>query len=297
MLPQSLADDLELDALTPVPGSFVDEALAERHTDLLFRTTFRSGATAYVYLLLEHQSEPDPEMPWRMLQYEMRIWQRHRAEFPDARRLPPIIPLVVHHGERGWTVGRQLHDLVDGIDAHPSLRALVPNFSLLIDDLAHRTDAELLARQLGAFAKLALWMLRDARNEERFVSQMGAWQGVLHQVAVVTDVGDAHAILLYVLMVGGRRAFDEMVARLQEENAATKEEAMITAAESFRLEGQAEGKIEGKIEGKREMLRQVAEAKLGPLPEATAAVIAAADEPMLAQLLTRVLAARTISDL
>ena len=34
------------------------------------------GRAAFVYVLIEHQSSPDPMMPLRMLRYVMRIWER-----------------------------------------------------------------------------------------------------------------------------------------------------------------------------------------------------------------------------
>ncbi|HEX3515753.1 MAG TPA: Rpn family recombination-promoting nuclease/putative transposase [Trebonia sp.] len=53
VLPPGLAARLDLTRLTPVPASFVDEALKWRHSDLLF-TAPLDGRDAHVYLLAEH---------------------------------------------------------------------------------------------------------------------------------------------------------------------------------------------------------------------------------------------------
>ena len=42
-----------------LPGSFVDEALAQHHSDLLFQVPLSSGDQALAYILLEHKSSPD----------------------------------------------------------------------------------------------------------------------------------------------------------------------------------------------------------------------------------------------
>jgi predicted transposase YdaD len=59
VLPPELAGRLDLGRLAPVPGSFVDEALRWRHSDVLF-TAPLDGRDAFVYVLVEHQSSDDP---------------------------------------------------------------------------------------------------------------------------------------------------------------------------------------------------------------------------------------------
>ena len=73
-------------------GSFVAPALADHHSDLLFRVETEIG-DAFLYLLFEHQSTNDPRMPLRMLVYMVRIWERHCKT--DVGPLPPILPLLI----------------------------------------------------------------------------------------------------------------------------------------------------------------------------------------------------------
>jgi len=120
VLPPDLAGRLDLGQLTPVPASFVDEALKWRYSDLLF-TAPLDGRDAYVYLLVEHQSSADPLMAFRMLRYVTRIWDRHLRDRPRARQLPAVIPLVVHHGRGRWASPVQLLDLID-LDPPPIRR-------------------------------------------------------------------------------------------------------------------------------------------------------------------------------
>ena len=83
VLPAGLAGRLDLDRLTRVPASFVDEALKWRYSDLLF-TAPLDGRDAFVYLLVEHQSSADPLMAFRMLRYVTRIWDHHLRDHPRA---------------------------------------------------------------------------------------------------------------------------------------------------------------------------------------------------------------------
>ena len=75
VLPAAVTERMDLEALELVPASFIDEEMQHRHADLLFRAPV-DGKAAYVYFLFEHQSEPDPLMPFRILTYMQRIWGR-----------------------------------------------------------------------------------------------------------------------------------------------------------------------------------------------------------------------------
>ena len=90
----------------------MDAELRSRHTDLLFRVSL-SGREARLYLLYEHQSTPPPLMPFRLVAYAVRIWEAWLNENPGATGLPAILPVVLHHGEAGWTAARSLEDLYD----------------------------------------------------------------------------------------------------------------------------------------------------------------------------------------
>src|SRR4051812_23801082 len=71
-LPAALAARIDWATLALEPGSFVDELLQDRHTDLLFSANL-GGRRALLYLLYEHQSKPHPLMPFRLLVYTVKI--------------------------------------------------------------------------------------------------------------------------------------------------------------------------------------------------------------------------------
>src|SRR5262245_19439081 len=157
VLPPQLRDALVWDTLKPETGSYIDPELADSHSDLLFSIRLRNTHDV-VYALLEHQSTRDPAMPLRALEYHDRIWGRFRKGKPAAARLPPIITVIVSHVPGGWTTARSFDELFEPAVLNiPALAAVIPRFSLIVDDLAHRSNEDLEARSLGAFQKLALW--------------------------------------------------------------------------------------------------------------------------------------------
>jgi len=72
VLPASIVASIAWPSLASEAGSFVDAELADRHSDLLF-TVDLLGGRAFLYLVLQHQSASDPDMPLRMLVYQVRI--------------------------------------------------------------------------------------------------------------------------------------------------------------------------------------------------------------------------------
>ncbi len=128
--------------------------LGMREADLLFGLPYRSvGGEKWVAicLLLEHQSQPDPRMPMRMLLYTAAFWDRQwrrgeekpREETLDGarRKFTFVLPIVFHTGARPWNAPR---DLIDSIDVPEELAPLAPRYQPLFFDLAAYAPEQLL---------------------------------------------------------------------------------------------------------------------------------------------------------
>src|SRR5690554_3541843 len=102
VFPRRVTQHLDLASAKLMPGRFVNDALSEKHSDLLFHLSI-DGGEAFAYLLFEHQSKVDRLMPYRMLLYMVGIWERWKDENANATRLPVIFPVVLSHAQAGWT--------------------------------------------------------------------------------------------------------------------------------------------------------------------------------------------------
>lgn len=52
-------------------------------------------------------NQVDRWMPLRLLDYMGQSWNAHRRSEPNGP-LPVVLPVVLHHGERGWTAPTSL---------------------------------------------------------------------------------------------------------------------------------------------------------------------------------------------
>ena len=93
ILPKAVHTACRWTDLEIVQTDFIDEALNERRSDLLYRVPCGGGVIA-IHILLEHQSTYDPSMPLRLLEYMTLIWRR---ELRLNSTLTQIVPLVLYH--------------------------------------------------------------------------------------------------------------------------------------------------------------------------------------------------------
>jgi predicted transposase/invertase (TIGR01784 family) len=289
VLPDVLVDRLDLDRMTRVSGSFVDATLQWRHSDLLFTVPLQ-GREAFVYVLVEHQSSSDPLMPFRMLRYLVRIWDRYLKEHPEATRLPVVIPLVVHHNRRPWSGSTQLLDLFTlDPDAAEAAREYLPRFRFILDDLTRLDEHTLRARPLTPPVRVTLLLLKIAAGNPRLAADLGRWaddlRAILDGPGGVEEFG---ALLRYIELVGEAPAGElhDLVVTVGPK----AEEVYMTTAEMLRAEGEARGEARGRARA----LVQLLTLKFGPLSQTALDTVHAATTDQLETWTARVLTAHTL---
>ena len=269
VLPAELSAAIDWRTLKHEPGSFVDAELKEQHTDLLFSASL-GGEPIRLYLLFEHQSTVDPEMPLRMLGYVQRNWSALWKN--GARRLPLVIPIVLHHSESGWTAARSVGELIAIPEAlGEAARVLVPELQIVLDDLGQVSEEKLLAREMAALAKLVVWTLRLVRlgYDPAFIVQ---WAREAHEASTQAPREAFRAWLRYLSEVD--KATPALHALLAAETSESVSEVVMglrhewekAAEERGRAEGEARGRAEGEARGRAETLLKLLKLRFGEVP-------------------------------
>jgi hypothetical protein len=320
-----LVDRFDFDRLEDAGREFVLEDWRRRENDLLFRLPFRnvSGDTvnwALVCLLIEHQSEPDPVMPLRVLLYAVLFWESEWRQWEaghptgEPLRLTPVIPIVFHTGAREWRAHREMIDLLGG---PAEVERFAPRWPILFWDLAARSTEELLHATGEWMASLAV-----VRAEREVAAEYRAvFAAVMRRLEPLRDQDPMrwHDLMWFILSwTVRRRPGEEREALLEAARSSQMdlqhreevEELSTTVVETWEQElvargeargearGRAEGLIEGEINTRREDLRLLLEERFGPLPEALAARIAAInDAEQLRDALRQVVRLRSLEDL
>ena len=295
VLPEALSKRFDWSTLRLHDGSFIDPELVETYSDLLFQVDLAKYPTL-VYVLFEHKSSPQRLTPFQLLCYVVRVLESHvrqcRVQKIPALPLPPVIPMVLHHSESGWTAPTELLPLFGPVlQAVPELEACLPSLHFIVDDISHLSDEQLRQRALDAVTKLALWAMRDGRAPARLLESFGHWADLLNELEDAADGGEAlDVIFRYISKVANGLDVDQL-RQAARQLAPRIESRIMTIAEQMRREGRAEGRAEGRLEGGAAILQGLLEEKFGPLPEHLNDRLRAATEEQLTCWAKRVLIA------
>lgn len=272
ILPAGLIAHIDIHGLVLQPGSFVDDTLRHRHTDLLFRTTV-DGGDAYVYVLIEHQRTPDPLMALRMMVYQTQIWQRHlddaaAAGEPAPRTLPLIVPIVIYQGDRKWAAPTDVADLLE-VDAatRTELGGLLPRVRFELDDLTILDDAELAARPLTPATRITFVGLRRAPGDTDVTRWLVDWTDDLR--AVGADSGGRHLVVFWEYVMTVSKTPVERVAEFSATLGPEPEEAVMTTGAQLIAQGIVKGRAEGEARGRAELFLTMLESRFGNLDHTT----------------------------
>ncbi len=299
VLPPALVAATDWSTLTLEPGSYVDDELVERQSDLLFRVVIAEAEARY-YVLFEHQSEPDPRMAFRLLRYEVRIWERLEKLEP-GRALPAIVPVVLAHSERGWRVPLAFEELLDLGAARTSLLPHVPRFRYLVDDLSNLTDDALARRVLSLYVRAVLALLRDGRRMKvsdvlrRHAALFAALEGATRLEAL-------EILIRYALEVADESEHRDIIDVMSSIESTTRGHAMRSIADKIFEEGEARGLEKGlerglekgREKGLRATLRKQLQLKFGALSLEHETRLETAPPELLDRWVERVLTADTI---
>lgn len=292
VLDPALSARIDWGRLALCPGSFVDEALTESHTDLLF-SGWLDGEPVLLYFLFEHLSTSQPLVPYRMLRYEVKIWEDWIAKNPAARKLPVILPVVLHHSVSGWQGPTRFEELVDVSQAVLEIIAPhVPRFGVMLDDISKATDEKLRRRAMSALGTLALVLLRDARRSGGLGPTLQRFTDLLSEVWHAPHRERATRIVLRYIFATSkltkRSHRNDIRGAVREILGPLDEEAMPNLLE--------EGSEVYKEDGVREALVHLIEKRFGPPDAAVLERIDDAELPTLKGCLDRILTAATVEE-
>jgi hypothetical protein len=144
-LPRDLRKHLELDGLTIEPRHKTDDVYRDRISDVTYRVPIK-GTEHHVdfFVICEHKSYNDLWTIFQLWTYVYLVIQQEYRKVSDAGtvpadyRLPPVIAIILHHGESRFTGKTELSELflqLPGIEKYlPKLQAVLVDLSAIEDE-------------------------------------------------------------------------------------------------------------------------------------------------------------------
>ena len=244
-LPKEIVAVLDLSKLEPIKDSFIDPALQEHLSDLIYRVPLKSGKQAYIYALIEHKSAPDKWVAVQILRYEIATWD---AEIKARNKyLTPIIPIVFYHGARKWNVAREFSALVDFAGCE-ELRQYMPEFRYHLTDLSQYADEELRATVADVILLVMMLLMKNVFSKE-LKAKLGEILGLLRHQGSAESL---KTVVKYLMESSDRITREDLQKAVKPLFESKKGEVMPTIAETLRKEGMQVGLQQGRLEGRQE---------------------------------------------
>ncbi|HVC95982.1 MAG TPA: Rpn family recombination-promoting nuclease/putative transposase, partial [Pirellulales bacterium] len=282
-----LLDRMDFARMRVDPTTYIAADYRHIASDLVLNVPFRTGRgreSITVYVLIEHQSEPDSLMGLRVLDYVVQIYKRQvrdqLARDPSRKRvqLEPVLPLVLYTGTVSWP---QLPRLVELVQQGDEFGDLIPQIGPLFLNLPE-VPSDQLAQSGPLGCVLELIQHRKARPEEFRILVARAVQRLEDLPARERNrwlelLSYIRAMVYHDREDSERDGLRELILKSVSTDARRREvETMFrTGAETLREEGREEGAIAALQQALVNLLR----GKFGRLPRATERAIRATQDP------------------
>jgi len=228
--------------------SFTDGQLNDLHSDVLY-TCQLDKKNAYIYLLIEQQTNPDPLLPFRFLQYNVEILKQHikqrKKEKEKKLPLPVIINLCLYSGKKTpYPYSVDIYDCFED----PVLARAEMFKPLPLIDLGQMREDEL--KQHGTAALMEL-LLKQARYRT-FLK----W--IKEHADEVRQLLESHygiSGIYYILGVEKKHSPEEVLDIIKA-IAPNKEKNIMTALQQLKQEGIQQGMQQEKLHIAKNMLSE-----------------------------------------
>lgn len=291
----TVAPLLEIDGVSPLDGTFVDDDLTQRQTDLVLRARL-AGRDVIVYVLIEHQSTVDPLMAIRMLRYQLRIWDRYVRQHRGTTTVPAILPAVIYQGHRPWTAPTDIREVLDlDPETTAELSEQLPRVPYRLDDLAQLDINALRQRPLTTPLRVMLLLLSRAPNHPNLLGFLATLSDDFVEVAAEPH-GDRHLLAAFTYIVNVSDISTEQLHPFANRLGPVAQEALMTTAEKLRAEGRAQGEALGRTQGEASLLLEQLTVRFGPQPADVQSLVRAASSRQLHTWARRILTATSVDD-
>jgi hypothetical protein len=228
--------------------------------------------------LIEHQSEPDELMLFRVVRYVVSIYERQATEWLQTHRnlrrfrFRPVLPIVFYSGTRTWEGLKPMAELVlHGELFEKRLPTLEPEFVNLAT-----TGAEILHERIGFFGWV-MWLIQQKHQQET------VFRDVLRQVVArvdrlsVTKRGRWDSLLsfMHAMIYHDRQAaeHESLVEIIRSTVRKANQAEVMLMGQTIAQALKEEGKQEGEIAGRRDFFLLLLRERFKTVPESIVAEI------------------------
>ncbi|EBS3160087.1 transposase [Salmonella enterica subsp. enterica serovar Corvallis] len=243
-MPEDFLAICDLDSLKLESGSFVEDNLRSRYSDILYSLHTQHGP-GYVYALIEHQSKSDRLMAFRLMRYAIAAMQRHLDAGHDT--LPLVVPILFYHGpESPWPYSLNWHNMF----VKPDMAKALYSHEFALVDLTTMPDNQLLQHR-----RIAMLELLQKHIRQRDLSELLDPLITLLTQDHLTDT--QLSVLINYMLKAGNAAEPGALIRQLAQGAPQYKEQLMTIAEWLEEKGLEQGLAQGREAEARAIARKM----------------------------------------
>ena len=263
---QPWVDKIDESMLRKSENSFILQDFSEKEADVVYEAVL-DGNKIVFYVLLEHQSRVDYQMPYRLLLYITEILRHYYNNTEPKEReikefkFPVVFPIVLFTGSEKWTVPLELKDIFENSEQFGDY---VLNFKYLLLDAKGYKDEEL--KNFSSKLLAIIFLLEKSKTDIEFYSNIrdnlnyikdfdDEEKRVLNMCIKIMDLAYGYNKSKDIKILIEESQIEEVESMLCDviENAKYEKEQLFSKGV---LEGEIKGKIEGKIEVAKTLLTE-----------------------------------------
>lgn len=255
-IPKEALDIIDTNSMELIKDTFINKELQGSFSDLIYEVKI-NNRDAYICFLLEHKSYRDKLTIFPLNKYILEAWTAV-IQKENREELPIILPIVVYHGEKEWSIKTDLRDMIPEFYELPEYfkdRIPVFGYDLINMGKSGRIDF----KKFNKLTALMLTAFRDAFEKDL--------KTVLREFLLAVEEAEKEegeeAIRYYVEIY--IRYIENIHRDLTEEDIEGEIEKLggkgavtMSILQKREEKGKQEGKREGKREGRQEGIKEIA---------------------------------------
>jgi predicted transposase/invertase (TIGR01784 family) len=242
-LPKNILNRLDLGDLEIEKNSYVDERLKQHFSDMVVSVTVIPDHEAKIYFLLEHKSTSEILVGLQIFRYMANQWHDLEKRNKLYGKIPPIIPIVIYHGEKSWKVSPRFQDIV-GVPSD-DFRPYIPDFQYYLFDVSHVDENKLQASVIIRYFTLILKSLYSPQLRNHLPNLVKALNESMEHRQAIDYIRIFFTYLVKSTATITREDISEALAQLPQGG----KEIMNTLAEQWIKEGELRGELKGELKG------------------------------------------------
>ena len=238
-LPPHILAQADFSTLTIYESKHIMLEGVKLYNDIIYSLTLYQGQKVYILLMCEHQSKPHPQMPFRLLRYNIATIADHLEQ--NNEHLPVIVNMVFYHGSEPWNYSTALADYYKDRELGARYLDMAP--FILVQLPASREDEVYRDKDLGfCFAAFRCTSSPDPYQELSALMDIPVFKEYFQNLSE----DDRYLMVSYLGACITRKGHSlEKLVTLTTNNTKEKEKMMESIAQEYIDRGKQEGMQKG----------------------------------------------------